>query len=71
MFYQVNFQSQNEAGLHKHGKRQLFSSSYMTQAAGVTHDREQGEGKQIYSESLVNKRNPAWSSALLHSWKQK
>lgn len=50
-----------------YGKRQLFQSSYVTQAAGVTHDREQGEGKQIHSESLVNKRNPSWSSALLHS----
>lgn len=39
----------------------------MTQGAGGTHDREQGEGKQIYSESLINKRNPSWSTALLHS----
>lgn len=40
-----------------------------TQVAGVTHNKEQGEDKQINSKILVNERptKSCWSSALLHS----
>lgn len=54
--------SQDQAALHKHMAKSSFSPAPSwydpndTQAAGVTREEEQGEGKQVRSKILVNKR---------------
>lgn len=82
---QVSIRSQDQAALHKDTAKGSFSPASTwynpnnTQAAGMTHNKEQGEGKQISSKILVNKRliksllvlSLAALTKSLQTWKQK